>query len=287
MHTQAIFTTLLPLATICLFSTASVLASTSASSCPPSELSVRLPPYLDPAVNASGNTTSECSAPRSSFVSPPTGFFAGTWSIRNSSGASYLTYGNLQWDLTPTMATCEQNNTADCHPGTLAGGLNEVTTWVPADNKTALNGAIGGGGREVASIRAFNTPRRLNFPALNSDWEAVFDNTILSGPGKGYKQTWSVVYWGLDEDGKPFMIVHEAPATFPNGTIGVPAVHVISINRAGPDDASLAAVLEALLNLENTELTTQINNLGTTKWDDGLEGGPAICGADCMKNEPK
>ncbi|KAF9870572.1 hypothetical protein CkaCkLH20_11878 [Colletotrichum karsti] len=278
---------LLPLALACLAPAASVTAFVSGSSCPPSELSVRLPPFLDPAVNGTGNATSGCNAPVSKFVAPPTGFFAGTWSIRNTSGTSYLTYGNLQWDLTPAIATCEKNNTADCTQGTLAGELNEITTWTPADNKTARNGAIGGGGREVASVRAYNTPRRLNFPALNSDWDAVFDNTILEGPGKGFMQSWSVVYWGVDVEKLPFMVVHETPPMFPNGDIGGTAIHAISINRNGPDHDSLSAVLEALMNLGNAELTRDIEKMAATKWDDALKGGPAICGPGCMKNELK
>ncbi|KAK1467207.1 hypothetical protein CMEL01_11200 [Colletotrichum melonis] len=278
---------LLTLALACLAPAASVSAFTSGSSCPPSELLVRLPPFLNPAVNSTGNATSGCRAPGSGFVAPPAGFFAGTWSIRNTSGTSYLTYSNLQWDLSPAIATCEKNNTADCSPGTLAGELNEITTWTPADNKTARNGAIGGGGREVASVRAYNTPRRLNFPTLNSDWDAVFDNTILDGPGKGFMQSWSVIYWGMDAKDLPFMVVHETPPMFPNGNIGTTAVHAISINRDGPDHESLSAVLEALMDLGNAELTRDIKKLGMTKWDDALKGGPAICGSKCMKNEAK
>uniref|UniRef100_L2FI22 Uncharacterized protein n=1 Tax=Colletotrichum fructicola (strain Nara gc5) TaxID=1213859 RepID=L2FI22_COLFN len=287
MQPRAFTNMLLPLAVAVLAQAASVSAFISGSSCPPSELLVRLPPFLDPAVNGTGNATSGCNAPGSNFVAPPTGFFAGTWSIRNTSGTSYLTYGNLQWDLTPAIATCEKNNTADCTAGTLAGELNEITTWTPADNKTARNGAIGGGGREVASVRAYNTPRRLNFPALNSDWDAVFDNTILDGPGKGFMQSWSVIYWGLDAKEMPFMVVHETPPMFPNGEIGVTAVHAISVNRDGADNESLSAVLEALMDLDNAELTRDIEKLGETKWDNTLKGGPAICGSKCMKNELK
>lgn len=286
MQTHKFSTVFLPLMAY-LLPTSLVSALTSGSACPPTELSVRLPPYLDHALNAGSNISSESCLPSSSFVAPPTGFFAGTWSIRNTSGTSYLEYGNFQWDLSPVMATCEQNTTAACPPGTVAGVLNELTTWVPADNKTALNGAIGGGGRELASVRAYNTPRRLNYPALNSDWDAVFDNTIVLGPGTGFMQTWSVVYWGLDVHRLPFMIVHEAPATFPSGEIGTPAVHVISINPVGPGEESLAEVLEALVSLGNGELTNEINSLGATKWDDDLEGGPAICGSKCLRNEPK
>ncbi|KAF2996964.1 hypothetical protein E8E14_004454 [Neopestalotiopsis sp. 37M] len=264
----------------------STLATISLSSCPPNPLMVRLPPYLDPAINASGNETSTCFSPSSNFTAPPAGWFAGTWAIRLTSGTSYLSYANLQWDLTPTITTtCEANTTSSCPTGSLAGVINEVTTWVPADNKTALNGAIGGGGRAVASVRAYNTPRRLNFPKLNSDWDAVYDNTIVDGPGKGYMQSWSVLHWSLDGSAMPWMVVHEAPALFPGGVWGVPAVHVISQNRHGVDEGTLVAVLEAIKGLGLEEVTEQIEKLGETKFDETLLGGPAICGDKCQRNE--
>ena len=203
---------------------ASVLARPTADPpfCPTKPLNVRIPTYLDPIVGAAGNETSAGASPSSKFVAPPRGWFAGTWAIRQTSGSSYLTYGNLQWDLTVSVTiTCAANTTSECPTGSLSGIVNEVTTWTPADDKTALNGAIAAGNRSVASIRAYNTPHRLNHPKLNSDWDATYDNSILDGPGKGYAQSWSLLHWSLDASGKPWMVVHETPALFPNGVWGM------------------------------------------------------------------
>ncbi|VUC26901.1 unnamed protein product [Clonostachys rosea] len=263
-------------------------ATLNPSSCPLTALKVRLPPYLDSATNASGNETSASSPATSDFLAPPPAWFLGTWTIRRTSGTSYLSYGNLQWDLTPTVTTtCLANSTSLCPLGGLHGVINEVTSWAPADNKTALNGAIGGGGRPVASVRAYNTPRRLNFPELNADWDAVYDNTITDGPGKGFMQSWSVMHWSLDEKGMPWMVVHEAPALFPNGEWGVPAVHVISQNRDGVDESTLRTVLEALKDLGNDEVTEQVEILEFTRFDGNLPGGAVICAELCQKNGGK
>lgn len=64
-------------------------------------------------------------------------------------------------------------------------------------------------------------------------------------------------------------------------------MHVISISDAGPDESCLSTVLEALVNLGNKELTSLVQNLGPTKWDNNLQGGRAICGFNCMNNKPE
>lgn len=184
------------------------------------------------------------------------------------------------------VPSCEENSTTVCTPGTVANVINEISSWVPNDNVTARSGAIGGGGRSVASISAFNTPRRLNFPHLNSDWDAVFDNTIVEGLPAGWRVTWAVLYTGLDADGLPFMMVYEGVSTYPTGELGPPVLNAISRNPSGPDEATLTEVLKALKDLGNEELTELVNDLAPTEWDRELQGVPVICGTQCMGNQP-
>jgi hypothetical protein len=112
----------------------------------------------------------------------------------------------------------------------------------------------------------------------------VYDHTIIAGPGKGFMQSWSVLHWGVDASGLPWIPVHESPALFPGGAWGVPAVHVIGQNRDGVDEATLGPVSDAVKRLGNKKVTAEIEKMAETKFDGTLLGGATICAERYQKN---
>jgi hypothetical protein len=275
-----------------VFSASLASASTAINACPPSTISVRLPPYLDPKLN--GSHTSSRSHREPSFVGPPLEFYTGTWYITNNSLPLYRSYSNLQWDVWPAFPTCTQNSTTDCAPGTRAGELVEFTSWALTEatiNSTSTNrfdfGARGGGNRSVASIVGYHTPRRFKVPDLGPRWDSVFDMNITQGIPAGYTKPWAVLYWGVDAAGWPFMLVHEGAATTRGQQSSIPLMDAVSRRPTGPDQGSLTQVLEALVALGNQHITDLVKELGPVTWDYNLAGGSAICGKGCIINAPE
>ena len=267
-----------------------VSAATAPAASPPSELSVRLPPYLDPALNGSSSSNhskTSSSSSSSSWVAPPDYFFAGTWYITNTSNPTYSRMSNLQWDIIPAIPTCASNSTSSCPPGTVAGSILDISSWAILNSTASKQpsfGAIGGGNRPAASTVGWDTPHRVNHPELGPEWDGVFDFAIVDGPANGYRESWAFTYWGVDAKDVPFVVIHEGLSTV-NGTAAYPTcLDVLSRSPEGPTPGALADVLQALEDLGSEDLRKNVKEIGATAWDCELVGGPAICDKRCQTN---
>jgi hypothetical protein len=245
---------------------------------------VRTAPYVDPKVNIT-KSKSEI------WMAPSLDFYTGTWYFTNGSLASFLSYRNLQWDLWPSIPTCLDNSTA-CPPGTRAGEVVDVTTWLldpPKDGSrpTADFGARAAGGRPLSSIYSIDVPHRMRYPQLGPAWEGAFWNLGTDGSVVGYAQEWAIIYWGSDARGLPFMVIHEADGYLGGKSIKPICLDVFSRSPDGPDAESLTIVLDALKQLGDLEMNDMIDGLQPASRDPTLPVGAHLCPASCVKNGAK
>lgn len=160
----------------------------------------------------------------------------------------------------------------------------DMTTWA-SDGEAPLDfGARGGGNRSIASIFAYDTPRRLADPTLGPEWDGVFDVRVTDGVIEGFAEEWSVLYWGVDALDEPFMIVYEGEGGTSPESAMPPCVDAMSRSVNGPDAESLEKVLKALEELGDVDFSEELQAMGAVMWDHELEEGAPICGKGCMAN---
>lgn len=260
-------------------------AITAKTPCP-TGIQVRVPALIDPALNATNTSSSPHTS--STYIAPPLNFLTGIWYLTNSTLDSYQERSDLQWDCAPTFPNCLANNTVDCFQGFLPGAWTDLNTWTPNSPKDEpfRFDALAPGNRSVASVLVYTIPRRVNFPDLGPDWDGVYDAVAIpKGPLGGYEQSYTINSWGHDSNGVPFLILFELKGITQKNESRFPAaLSVFSRVRTGMSASTLSSVMTAMIDLENTELTNMLENMGPSKWNYSLPEGQVVCGEKCINN---
>lgn len=189
----------------------------------------------------------------------PPGWYYGTWHVTHSSQPGYWGYRNLQYNPSPFFP----------QSSLLPGQDNDLSSF-QIGNSSVITTAYG-----------VDTPRRSNDKSLGPEWDDVTD---FVGTGNLATMANSIEYisWGYDTLGVPYTVNHETAMPqfdFPTD------INVASASDKGPSNATLTEIYNALLALDNAEITRLVQEIRPLVHDGARRGlGPVVCDTSCVNN---
>lgn len=171
---------------------------------------------------------------------PPVGFYFKPWSTILASNPQYAAMRNIQYDPTPV------------DPSDPTGLVNDLFSFQVPGNDT------------VFTTYGVDTPRP-NLPATLD-----FAGTgILTGATSEFY----ILFWGCDANRVPY---YGSYSTATNLTQTPPGIDLLSTNDQGPDQATVNAIIKALKDLDNDEITKYVDKLARVDQDGGRRNMPRV-----------
>lgn len=189
----------------------------------------------------------------------PAGWLYGNWKVTYSSQPAYLPLHNLQWDVSPFFPQSD----------VLPGQNNDLSSFQLA-NSTTVNTAYG-----------VDTPRRSNNPSLSPEWDDVYD-FVGTGSLSPINNSIEILAWGYDTIGVPYVVIYETPVA----ATGAPSdIDINTRSDTSPSKATLTKIFDALLSLNNAEITALVQQTVPLVQNGARRGsGPVVCDAACVNN---
>jgi hypothetical protein len=171
---------------------------------------------------------------------PPVGFYFKPWSMILASNPQYAAMRNVQYDPTPI------------DPSNPTGLVNDLFSFQLPGNDS------------VFTTYGIDTPHP-HLPAV-LDFAAT---GILTGATSQY----CILVWGCDANRVPYYASYSTAVNF---TQTPPGIDLMSTNDEGPDQATIDAVVQALKDLDNAEITGYVDKLERMVQDGGRRNMPRV-----------
>ena len=133
----------------------------------------------------------------------------------------------------------------------------------------------------VQTAYGIDTPRRSNDKTLGPEWDDVYD-FVGTGFLSSVNNSIEVLSWGYDTLGVPYLVLYETPVA----ATGAPAdIDIESRSDTGPTKATLSKLFDALLALNNPEITQLVHQTVQLVQNGARNNlGPVVCDAACVNN---
>jgi hypothetical protein len=182
----------------------------------------------------------------------PDHWMLGTWYFTRSNSASYQSYRNMQWTLSPR------------EPNTLDDTLTDVASWQTVNSS------------QIFLFYGIDTPTIVGGIEQHDSY-----NWVPPVPANVANNTWEVIAWGYDAISVPYIVLYETASVGENQCI----FDIISRSDQGVTNETLDAINNGLTALGNQELITLAGQAKPLRQDGDRYGELyPICNATCMTN---